>query len=78
MQAWNVDEIIEQTKKKKAELLLNVYMLQVKSGLLIVVIECVIEFPLTLIENNSAGMPMIMEVMLKMVHRIKNITVTAR
>ena len=53
-------------------------MLQVKSGLLIVVIECVIEFPLTLIENNSAGMPMIMEVMLKMVHRIKNITVTAR
>ena len=77
MQAWNVDEIIEQTKKK-AELLLNVYMLQVKSGLLIVVIECVIEFPLTLIENNSAGMPMIMEVMLKMVHRIKNITVTAR
>ena len=36
-----------------------------------IVNECVFA-QLTLIENNSTGIPMIMEVVLKRVHRIKN------
>ena len=43
-----------------------------------IAIECVFFCPLTLIEKNNAGMPMIIEVMLKIAHRIKNTTVTVR